>query len=75
MKLKPDINIPDFFKAIKACQGNIYFKTDEGDILNLNSALSQWIFITVMDSKDFLLKGNIECTEPDDRKILAEYLT
>lgn len=74
MKLKPDIDILEFFKALKSCKGDVFFKTDEEDILNLNSALSQFIFISIMETRDFLTNGIIDCTEPDDIELLSEYL-
>jgi len=74
MKLRPDIDILTFFDAIRHCKGDVFFKTNEGDILNLNSALSRFIFITIMETRNFLTNGNIECTELDDMSILSEYV-
>ncbi len=74
MKLKPNIDMIAFFEAVKHCKGEVLFKTDEGDTLNLNSTLSQFIFVTIMETRDFLTNGIIECMETDDIDILNEYL-
>lgn len=74
MKLKVDIDILNFLKSVQTCQGDVLLKTSEGDILNLNSTLSQYIFITTVSNQKLLLSGTIECMNSTDISTLKEYL-
>ena len=74
MRLKSDINIMDFLKNIKKCQGDVYFETPEGDSLVLSSALSQYIFCSIIDQPDLLGKGTIRFADAADRELLLPYL-
>lgn len=74
MKLQQNIASADFLEKVRCCEGEVLFQSDEGDILNLKSQLSQYIFITIVHRKDFSMKGSVECKNKEDYKILAEYL-
>ena len=39
MKLKSSLDLERFFTAVRHCQGRVTFETEEGDSLNLKSAL------------------------------------
>lgn len=43
MYLTYPIDILSFLNTVKTCKGNVFFRTKEGDSLNLNSLLSQFI--------------------------------
>mgnify|MGYP001118793782 CR=1 FL=1 len=43
MKLKSDADTISFLNAVKACAGEVYFVTSEGDRLNLKSILSCYL--------------------------------
>lgn len=49
MKLKKNINVQAFLETVKKCDGNVYFKTIEGDQLNLKSLLSQYILVSIIE--------------------------
>ena len=71
--LKPKIRMADFILAACHCEGNVIFETEEGDVLNLKSELSKYIFLAVsMDSK-YLESGKITCS-PQDAALLADYV-
>lgn len=74
MKLKQNIDILNFLKTIPTCKGEVFLKTYEGDILNLSSMLSQYIFISNSGNQDFLVTGIIECSNSDDWNVLEKFL-
>lgn len=73
MKIKPNINVPAFLQAVQTCTGEVSFVTSEGDILNLKSALSQFIFAAVIAGKLQSLSGRIIVQDLDDAKRLYDY--
>lgn len=76
MKLKSDVKLSDFIQAARLCQGEVYYKTEEGDILNLKSQLSQYIFLAALASgkSPLLPTGDIVCELEADYQFLAEFL-
>ncbi|MDE6168134.1 MAG: hypothetical protein K2G28_06715 [Acetatifactor sp.] len=73
MKLKSNVNVPDFLQAVQACAGEVYFITPEGDHLNLKSALSQFIFTAVIAGQLQKLDGCITAQNPQDEILLRRY--
>lgn len=75
-QLKPEIHIPNFLKAVANCSGNVYLNTDNGDFLNLKSALSQYLFAfsATIETEKFLKNANIYCQFFDDLVLLSDYL-
>ena len=43
MKLINIQEVEEFRKAVHQCEGNVYLKSPEGDVLNLKSSLSEYI--------------------------------
>ena len=43
MKLKNIKEVEEFRKVIHACAGDVYLKSQDGDVFNLKSALSEYI--------------------------------
>lgn len=74
MKLKESIDVISFFEKARECTGNVFFHSDEGDILNIKSTLSQYILVSVLCNPDFLKKGRVICTQEEDYQFLSEYL-
>ncbi len=75
MHLKYNINIKDFFLQIRKCNDDIYYETTEGDILNLSSALSQYVFCSIAIQPENWITGTIRCTNEKDYEILGDYLS
>lgn len=74
MKIKKGIDINAFLDAIKKCEGSVYYKTIEGDQLNLKSLLSQYILISIIDNPDLADNGIIDCSLEQDYASLGEFL-
>lgn len=76
MKLKKEAKLVDFLQAAQYCLGEVYYKTTEGDVLNLKSRLSQYIFLAALSSgKDALMpEGEIICDSPEDMETLRRFL-
>lgn len=74
MKLKKNINVQAFLETVKKCDGNVYFKTTEGDQLNLKSLLSQYILISIIENREFIRNGIIEYSMEADVPMLAQFL-
>ncbi len=43
MNLKQNIDVESFRAAIRACNGDVFLKSSEGDVFNLKSSLSEYI--------------------------------
>lgn len=74
MHLLADCDISAFIAAVKKCDGDIFFKTSEGDSLNLKSMLSQYLFASISGNASFMAEGEVVCENPSDYEKLAEYL-
>ena len=57
--------IDDFLDAVQKCKGNVYLKSNEGDVFNLKSRLSQYVAIGALldDEGDYL---ELFCDEYED---------
>lgn len=74
MKIKNSIDITAFLENVKKCEGNVYFKTIEGDQLNLKSLLSQYIFVSIIDNAELMDNGVVDCSKEEDVAMLEEFL-
>ena len=73
MKFKADINFVEFLKDVKKCTRDVYIETDEGDKLNLNSALSQYVFAVATIRNQTIHNCNVLC-EKEDFRLLEKYI-
>lgn len=74
MHLQPDCDISAFIANVKKCDGDVFFRTSEGDSLNLKSMLSQYLFASISGNTDFLAEGRVICSTESDYGKLAGYL-
>lgn len=74
MKIKKNINVEAFLENVRKCEGNVYFKTLEGDMLNLKSLLSQYILMSIIDNDELMGNGVIDCSMESDVAVLGQYL-
>ena len=51
MKLKNIKEVEEFRKVIHACAGDVYLKSQDGDVFNLKSALSEYIALSQLLSE------------------------
>lgn len=74
-QLKEGVDLKELFACVRKCNSDVYFKTKEGDNLNLKSELSHYVIMIVANNKDFLLKGHIECVDETDYSLLTDYIS
>jgi hypothetical protein len=77
MRLKPGVDYVAFLKQVRVCGGEVNFKTADGDVLNLKSLLSEYVFLTLATTdspKRLVENGYIECASDNDYALLAEHL-
>ena len=76
MKLKSNVKLVDFLRTAQQCRGEVLYKTGEGDVLNLKSQLSQYIFLAALSAGNLsiLPQGEIHCENEADYQLLANYL-
>ena len=71
--LKPKIPIADFSLAVNRCEGEVTYETPGGDVLNLKSELSKYIFLALSMDADSTKTGTISCS-PQDATLLTEFI-
>lgn len=69
MKIKAQADFVRFLKAVGECSSEILFQTEEGDCLNLKSALSQYVFAMIFSKPELLNSGRICCSDEDLRRL------
>ncbi len=74
MKIIGITNVERFMEVVDQCQGKIELVTSEGDRLNLKSKLCQYLALSKIFSEAKIDEIEIVASEPDDVKILFEYL-
>ena len=77
MKLKPNISLAEFLQAANRCSGEVYYKTTGGDVLNLKSQLSKYLFLAALSADTTLpiADGEVVCDIALDYDVLSPYLT
>lgn len=74
MKVKQVKDIDGFFKALEKCQGRVELITDEKDVLNLASKLTQFIGLTRVFSNPEIESYEIVCYNAEDYQLIKEFL-
>ena len=74
MKVKQINDIDGFFKALEKCTGRIELITEEGDVLNLSSVLTQFIGLTKVFNNPLIQQYDIVCEKEEDWQIIKNYL-
>ncbi len=74
MKIIGITNVERFMEVVDQCQGKIELVTSEGDRLNLKSKLCQYLALSKIFSEAKIDEIEIVASEPEDVKILFEYL-
>ena len=74
MRLKDTVSPAEFLRYVDQCTGEVLYKTQEGDILNLKSQLSKYLFLIAVNAPETaaLRHGDITCGE-SDLKILMPF--
>jgi len=74
MKILGITNVERFIEVLDQCQGKIELVTSEGDCLNLKSKLCQYLALSKMFGEAKIDEIEIVASEPEDVKLLLEYL-
>ena len=73
MKLKQQADLAAFLEAVGQCRGNVHFNTAEGDSLNLQSVLSQYVFAALAGKPELWRSGEIVCDTAADPFAAARF--
>lgn len=74
MRVKQVKDIDGFFKALEKCQGRVELITDDKDVLNLASKLTQFIGLTRIFSNPEIKEYEILCYNGEDYQMLKDFL-
>lgn len=74
MKLKQQADLAAFLEAVGQCRGDVHFNTAEGDSLNLQSVLSQYVFAALAGKPELWCSGEIVCDAAADLLRLHDFL-
>jgi len=74
MRVKQIKDVDGFFKALDKCKGRVELITDEKDVLNLASRLTQFIGLTKVFSNPDIQEFEIVCYNGEDYQILKQFM-
>lgn len=74
MRLKTEIDVVSFLEDAKKCIGDVFFHTEEGDILNLKSLLSEYVLVSIICNPKLVENARIVCIQDSDYQRLTPYL-
>ena len=74
MRIKNINNPGHFFEAVRRAKGSVELTTDEGDCLNLKSALCQYIALTQMFTDSRIQSVDILLSDESDLALLAPFM-
>ncbi len=74
MRVKQIKDIDAFFGALETCHGRVELITDEKDVLNLASKLTQFIGLTRVFSNPDIESYEIVCYDGEDYNKIKEFL-
>lgn len=74
MRVKQINDVDGFFKALEKCKGRVELITDDKDVLNLASKLTQFIGLTRVFSNPDIDSYEIVCYDIDDYSLIKEFL-
>lgn len=65
-----NLDVKLFIEALDTCKGDVFLETEEGDILNLKSKLSQMMGIAKILEGAVITDAKIRCSNLDDESKL-----
>ncbi|WP_099466870.1 hypothetical protein [Konateibacter massiliensis] len=74
MRLKEDAKLVELLSYSKMCKEDVFFKTEEGDVLNLKSLLSAMLLQSLANDASLIARGKIVCMNESDYEILSDFL-
>lgn len=73
MKLKRGADPVQFLKQVNLCKDDVLFCTEEGDIINLKSKLSQLVFAVAVEDAELTYSASIECKNEEDKEKIKAF--
>ena len=74
MKLMNIKDVNTFFKVIDECQGDVFLASDEGDMINLKSKLSQYLAIANLFSDGYISQLTLVTSTTGDSERFMRYM-
>jgi hypothetical protein len=74
MRVKEVKDIDGFFNALRLCEGRVELITDEKDVLNLASKLTQYIGLTRVFNNPDITEYEIVCYNAEDYAKIKDFL-
>lgn len=74
MRVKQVKDVDGFFKALEKCEGRVELVTDEKDVLNLASKLTQFIGLTRVFNNPDIEAYEIICYNGEDYQLIKDFL-
>ena len=74
MKINYIRDVEGFFKEIDKCNGNVWIKTPEGDVLNLKSKITQYVAFVSLFEDAHKVDMELHCDNSEDVIALTKYL-
>ena len=74
MKLMNIKDVNTFFKIIDECQGDVFLASDEGDMINLKSKLSQYLAVVNLFSDGYISQLTLVTSTTGDSERLMKYM-
>lgn len=72
-KLKEHTDMISFLQKVTMCNGTVTFETPDGDVLNLKSQLSKYVFLAAVPDPECLKNSMISCSK-EDSILLTDYI-
>lgn len=74
MKLMNIKDVNTFFKVIDECQEDVFLASDEGDMINLKSKLSQYLAVANLFSDGYISQLTLVTSTTGDSERLMKYM-
>lgn len=74
MRLNMNVIMLDFMHAVSQCVGDVFFITPEGDMLNLKSELSKYVFAVIAAQPQKAMAGEVVCKNSSDTARILPYV-
>lgn len=74
MKLMNIKDVNTFFKVIDECQGDVFLASDEGDMINLKSKLSQYLAVANLFSDGYISQLTLVTSSSIDSERFMRYM-
>ena len=74
MKIQNITNIEKLYEVVDSCKGKVELVTGEGDRLNLNSKLSQYVSMEKLFSDGTISELELLAYEPEDINKLVNFM-